>query len=711
MTNHQKETNNQQVPISYTHNGKKIKAFATEITKDHLLLISPHLFDPNESFWIELKYYNSSLLLFIRIDEILPNAFFSEVSTKNSFHALKASILESSDEYTDFVKQYEFVQLNEDKRKAPRYKLNIPVTYKNEEHFLSSYALDMSRGGMFITTDSTIQPGTVVELNVEIGSNKSITVKGKVSYSVSEDGTDKTGIGIQFLEFSNETQNLFNEFLSGLEWMRNKNYGTAMDHFPEMGTTKQFLVPELMFSIQKHHRTGILHLIHHHENDVEKIYFHAGYPIFLTSSNPQNNLVANLQEFDVINKDVKIPDHLKYPLHSIALIEHLLKSGQINDVQLLRHAISFYEEAIIRTFAHMDCNYHFEKMEELPSNVPRFPLRLNKIVFGGIEKTFEPCILNHWQNLTNEIWIGQTSFPTKTAHLPADVKSLLNFFQEPHTYGDFVDFTSKVSKTAPSVILFSLKLAGWLTQFDQYPMHLVSSSNDSLHASSVIKDQNYWIELAQKTLTQYEKANFYEILEASRGFNSLMLKQKAEKKEWEINHILGQIKSEQELCEQLHHIKPWIHLAHDVLASVILKRLYDRRLDWGLHLEAKDLKKIRQADRELMEGILYLYKQNISQALQCFEESRQTYSKDPWFVMYHAWSLFQFDRSNAENAMFELLECKDNGLEVPELYYFIGKIFVETSEIHKAKDYFTKALHLDPDLPLAKSALAQVIFH
>ena len=68
-----------------------------------------------------------------------------------------------------------------DRRAHPRMPVLIPVEYSNLSDFFVDYALDISHGGMFITTEREIEPGTEVEIKFALPEMEAAFVaRGKV---------------------------------------------------------------------------------------------------------------------------------------------------------------------------------------------------------------------------------------------------------------------------------------------------------------------------------------------------------------------------------------------------------------------------------------------------------------------------------------------------------------------------------------------------
>lgn len=106
----------------------------------------------------------------------------------------------------------------EEKREHPRLPVMIPVEYSDLTDFFVDYAVDISRGGMFIATDKDIEPGTKVRIKFSIpGSDAGFAATGKVvrrgaaPRDTKAKEVPETGIGIQFDPLPEAGREIINE--------------------------------------------------------------------------------------------------------------------------------------------------------------------------------------------------------------------------------------------------------------------------------------------------------------------------------------------------------------------------------------------------------------------------------------------------------------------------------------------------------------------
>ncbi len=89
----------------------------------------------------------------------------------------------------------------ENKRRAPRLNNAIPVAYKSVGSFLSDWATNISRGGLFINTRKPLPVGTAVRILIQLpGASFPCELAGRVTRMAEFDNPANTvpGMGIEF---------------------------------------------------------------------------------------------------------------------------------------------------------------------------------------------------------------------------------------------------------------------------------------------------------------------------------------------------------------------------------------------------------------------------------------------------------------------------------------------------------------------------------
>jgi uncharacterized protein (TIGR02266 family) len=86
-------------------------------------------------------------------------------------------------------------------RRLPRLPISLEVAYRTAGAFLVSYSVNLSKGGIFLETQSPLEPGESVTLKFEVPGEGPIEVEGVVAWVRSNDPTGlPNGMGIQFAE-------------------------------------------------------------------------------------------------------------------------------------------------------------------------------------------------------------------------------------------------------------------------------------------------------------------------------------------------------------------------------------------------------------------------------------------------------------------------------------------------------------------------------
>ena len=90
-------------------------------------------------------------------------------------------------------------------RKSNRINKKIKSEVRTEESVTLSSSVDVSRGGIFISTPEPLGNGSTVNLTIMIPGNGEVEVQGVVKW-IREDETSsgKAGMGIEFVNVSSE---------------------------------------------------------------------------------------------------------------------------------------------------------------------------------------------------------------------------------------------------------------------------------------------------------------------------------------------------------------------------------------------------------------------------------------------------------------------------------------------------------------------------
>ncbi len=98
-----------------------------------------------------------------------------------------------------------------ERRKHPRVKLRIEVSYQKMDSFLHRFTDNISEGGCFIETDEVLPPRTEVPLEFSFPNHpEPLVIVGEVVWVV--EGTH-SGMGIQYKKIPADAQEVFKEIV------------------------------------------------------------------------------------------------------------------------------------------------------------------------------------------------------------------------------------------------------------------------------------------------------------------------------------------------------------------------------------------------------------------------------------------------------------------------------------------------------------------
>ena len=92
-----------------------------------------------------------------------------------------------------------------DKRKEERIKKSIRSEVKSEEALTFSSVVDLSKGGIFISTPEPLNSGTNVELSIMLPGAGEVTIQGVVKWiRPDENESGRAGMGIEFQNINDD---------------------------------------------------------------------------------------------------------------------------------------------------------------------------------------------------------------------------------------------------------------------------------------------------------------------------------------------------------------------------------------------------------------------------------------------------------------------------------------------------------------------------
>jgi uncharacterized protein (TIGR02266 family) len=108
----------------------------------------------------------------------------------------------------------------EQTREHPRYEVSIPVDCSTRDAFVSNHVCNISRGGLFIRSETPLPLHSEVSLVLRLpGAERSIRATGRVIWNYDmPKGTARIvpGTGIRFLDLPASDRALLESYLTGL---------------------------------------------------------------------------------------------------------------------------------------------------------------------------------------------------------------------------------------------------------------------------------------------------------------------------------------------------------------------------------------------------------------------------------------------------------------------------------------------------------------
>lgn len=107
----------------------------------------------------------------------------------------------------------------ENRRRSPRLHHELPVAYRSVGSFLSDWATNISRGGLFINTRKPLPVGTIVKLIIQLpGSGFPFDIAGRVARVEEWDNRSNMapGMGVEFIDLDGAKRERIDAFVEKL---------------------------------------------------------------------------------------------------------------------------------------------------------------------------------------------------------------------------------------------------------------------------------------------------------------------------------------------------------------------------------------------------------------------------------------------------------------------------------------------------------------
>ncbi|MBN2041982.1 MAG: PilZ domain-containing protein [Spirochaetes bacterium] len=101
-----------------------------------------------------------------------------------------------------------------EKRQSPRIEKKFKSEVHSQDGMTFSTTIDMSSGGIFISTPEPVEIGSEVNLSIKLSNKEEIEIKGIVRWmDESEMKHGKAGMGIEFVELNSEQKDKINNII------------------------------------------------------------------------------------------------------------------------------------------------------------------------------------------------------------------------------------------------------------------------------------------------------------------------------------------------------------------------------------------------------------------------------------------------------------------------------------------------------------------
>jgi uncharacterized protein (TIGR02266 family) len=107
----------------------------------------------------------------------------------------------------------------DNRRRAPRLHHELPVAYRSVGSFISDWATNISRGGLFINTRKPLAVGTFVKLIIQLpGAGFPFDISGRVTRVAEWDNRANVapGMAVEFLDLDRAKRDEIDAFIEKL---------------------------------------------------------------------------------------------------------------------------------------------------------------------------------------------------------------------------------------------------------------------------------------------------------------------------------------------------------------------------------------------------------------------------------------------------------------------------------------------------------------
>jgi type IV pilus assembly protein PilZ len=107
-----------------------------------------------------------------------------------------------------------------ERRREPRYDIKVDVNYAHDDSYLYSRSSNISEMGIFLMTSDPLRKGTRLELRFAVpGQSEALAVRGEVRWIVHPDSGKEPGMGVQFVDISDEARSRIRELIRTMAYL------------------------------------------------------------------------------------------------------------------------------------------------------------------------------------------------------------------------------------------------------------------------------------------------------------------------------------------------------------------------------------------------------------------------------------------------------------------------------------------------------------
>jgi hypothetical protein len=637
-------------------------------------------------------------------------------------YAMGLKIVSPSAKYLELVNRIREKTGNDKRVMDPRYELRHEVRFAVNDQILTAYTENLSRGGMYLTTEMSLEKGHYFDAELILpGSDLPMKIQCEVAHRLAPDSAKivgrQPGIGCKFVSIDAVVQNALHHYLTRVQIHQVEPDHRRDEELPEWGRLNEYLVPELLLQIVNEEKTGILHL---ERGEMKKlVYFKRGAPVFVESSVRSETLGQFLFRSGKLTAE-QLSELAQTSYSSdVQLGEMLIERKFLDSGSLLPILIEEHEEMIINTFNWFEGEFRFENSEQFPNRISILPLRSHQTIFRGIEKWFPTDLILAWMGLNEESVLGSAKAPPTSASIPPIVLRIIRIVSTPKSLRELAAAT-KTEINAIYRIVFTAILSGWLelketpaaTSKQELPKNEPASIPPKPAAVPVSSPIEVFAPKEVKNQIATDHAflsgqTFYEILSVSSATTPDELERKYKDALTRYSYPHLKELNDPECDTRVAEIQAWISLSYETIKDPHLRVIYAGQ--GKAQPKGKERSDRMYEERALFNGLQDLEQKKYDVAAEKLATGLRKYPTSASIRGYYAWALFMTNPQKNHDMAGKLLD-RAIAFEQSEaaFYFFRGRIFEHIGDFKSAEQYYSRALRYDNNHAAAKEQLQAV---